>query len=210
MAFVRVTVTASALPAKLVLNRGRGLNVDQFWRFCGQNPDLRLELTARREIVVRPWAGLDGSFRIGEASFQLHRWAERNGRGRGLGSDAGYALPNGAVLSPNASWVSNERVAPLTKEQRRRWLPFAPDFIIELVSPFDQIGALRTKMDEWIANGALLGWLIDPDNQTVYVYKPDHPVKEKHGLSRISGEGPVAGFVLQLKEIWAGLAAQLT
>lgn len=137
-----------------------------------------------------------------EITFQLQRWAKTNGTGRAADSSAGYVLPNGAIRSPDASWVSNERLAGLTTEQQARFLPACPDFVVELRSPTDPIATLKNKMAEYLACGATLAWLIDPANRRVLVYRQGSAVEALDSPTSISGDPPLEGFRLTFQEIW--------
>jgi Uma2 family endonuclease len=109
-------------------------------------------------------------------------------------------------LSPDAAWVSNESLAKLTRNQRRQFLKLCPEFVIEVMSPSDRLSTAKHKMEEWRRNGVALGWLIDGDNRTVYIFRDGDASFEKvQDASRLSGEGPVAGFELDLTDIWTGL-----
>lgn len=135
----------------------------------------------------------------------MHDWARKYGRGVAFGSSVEFILPSGAALSPDAAWVSREKIDRLTKDERRKFLRLVPDFVAEVMSPSDRLPALQAKMEEWIANGVLLGWLIDGDAQTVYVYRIGEPMEELTGLTSLPGDGPITGLVLDLTAIWAGL-----
>ena len=115
---------------------------------------------------------------------------------------SGYKLPNGADRSPDAAWVRRERLAALTQKQKDRFLPLCPDFVIELRSPTDNLETVRAKLAEYIANGAQLGWLLDPLERKVYVYRPDAPVEILENPESVSSESLLAGFTLDLREIW--------
>jgi Uma2 family endonuclease len=136
---------------------------------------------------------------------QLDAWAEVDGRGETFESSAQFILPDGSALSPDASWVSHKSLAKLSHTQRRSFPRFAPEFVVEVMSPSDRLKAAREKMEQWIANGVQLAWLIDGDAQVVYVYRKGQSPKIKRGIQQLAGEGPVEGFVLQLKSIWKGL-----
>lgn len=113
----------------------RRIAQDEFYDLCVANPDLRMELTAEGEIVVMPPTGGETSYRNSELSGQLRDWARRDKRGRAFDSNAEYLLPDGSALSPDASWVERESLARLTREQKRKFLPVVPDFVVELLSP---------------------------------------------------------------------------
>ena len=203
---MRVELPERGLPAKLTLNPEEPLSDDEYFEFCMANPDVRFERTAQGDIVIVPPAGFESDFRNSRIVRRLDTWAESDGRGRASGPTAEFILPTGAALSPDAAWVSNGRIASLSKDQRRKFPPLCPEFVIEVMSPSDRPKAAQKKMAEWMRAGADLGWLIDADRRTVYVYRAGQPDPEVlTGISRIFGEGPVAGFEMELTDIWAGL-----
>jgi len=137
---------------------------------------------------------------------RLDLWAEDEGRGQAFGSTAVFRLPTGAALSPDAAWVTSQRIGELTKAQRRKFIPLCPEFVVEVMSPSDRLRAVQSKMYEWMRAGVELAWLIQPDEKTIYVYRRGQTEPEKKvGGVNIAGEGPVAGFELDLTRIWAGL-----
>ena len=141
-------------------------------------------------------------FQNAELSAQLRNWAEANGSGICGDSGTGYVLPNGARRSPDASWTEWSRIRALPKAQRAKYLYLCPDFVVELMSQTDRARTARAKMQEWIANGAQLGWLIDPGKRTVEIYRPDREPELLDQRETVAGEGPVVGFVLDLTRIW--------
>jgi Uma2 family endonuclease len=190
---------------KLVFDPEYTLSEADYLAFCRANPGLRCERTAEGEIVIVPPAGGEGAYRSGKAFGQLDRWAEEDVRGRAFDSSVEFLLPDGSALSPDASWVSNESLSSLTREQRREFLRLSPEFIIEVMSPSDRLKAAKTKMERWIHNGVELAWLIDGDHETVYVYRKGRSPVTRKGLQEIVADGPVKGFVLKLTAIWRGL-----
>jgi len=191
---------------RLLFDSDQMLSHKEYLAFCRANPDLRIERTAEGEIVIVPPAGGEGSYRSGKAFAQLDRWAERDGCGAAFDCSVEFLLADGSALSPDASWVSNEALARLTRSQRREFLRLCPEFVIEVMSPSDRLKPAQAKMEVWIANGVQLGWLIDGDHESVYVYRPDRPPKTLRGIKELAGAGPVAGFVLKLQAIWKGLS----
>jgi Uma2 family endonuclease len=189
----------------LVFNGGDGLTEKQYLDFCRANPGLRCERTAEGEVVIVPPAGGEGAFRSVKASGQLDRWAEEDGSGSAFDSSVEFILPDGSALSPDASWVSNASLHRLTREQRRQFLRLSPEFVIEVMSPTDRLKSAKARMDNWIANGVDQAWLIDGDNQTVYVYRRGRRPVTRRGLSQITAEPPLKGFTLKLEAIWQGL-----
>src|SRR5438552_4130968 len=172
----------------------------EFYDFCAQNPDLRIERDASGEIIIMPPTGWETSHRNSHLTAQLGAWAKRDGRGRAFDSNAEYLLPNGAARSPDASWVPQSRIDGVGKEEKRRFARLCPDFVVELTSPSDRLPKVQAKMREWMENGAALGWLIDPDRRTVYIYRQD--AEALVGVDHVTGEGPVEGFRLELAGIW--------
>jgi Uma2 family endonuclease len=175
---------------------------DEFYQFCADNPDLRAERTAEGDLIVMPPPGTETGRRNMKLSIRLGSWAERDGRGQAFDSSTGYTLPNTAVRSPDASWVLNSRYNALTTEEKRGHAPLCPDFVVELMSPTDRLSKVQAKMREWMDNGAQLGWLLDPDRRTAYIYRPGRDSEQSIHPDRLLGEGPVTGFVLDLAGIW--------
>ena len=175
---------------------------DQFYEFCRLNRELRIERDTEGEVIVMAPAGWESARKNAEITSQLQAWARQDGTGTAADSSAGYVLPNGAVRSPDASWVSNARLAFVTAEQRSRFLPLCPDFVIELRSPTDHLPALQEKMAEYLASGAALGWLIDPSNREVFVYRPGLDLERLDEPESLSGHSALAGFELRMGGIW--------
>ena len=202
---MHVALPETGLPAKILLNSRHKLNDEEFWDFCVENPDLNIERTEQGEIVIVAPAGGESSIRNGEVYAQLHQWAKTDGRGKAFESSAMFLLPRGAGLSPDAAWVSKQQLALLAKMQLKKFLPLSPEFVVEVRSPSDSLRRLKRKMEEWIANGVQLAWLIDGDTESVFIYRPGAGVEERQGDSHLDGEGPVQGFRLDLSDIWEGL-----
>lgn len=178
------------------------LTDEQFFELCQINRNLRMERTAKGDIIVMPPTGGEtGNRNIGIAG-QLYYWTRRDGTGAAFDSSTGFKLPNGADRSPDAAWVSHERLAQLTPEQKRKFVPLCPDFVVELLSPTDSLAATRAKMAEYIENGARLGWLIDPEARRVFVYRPGAPVEELKEVTEVSSDPELPGFTLDLRDIW--------
>jgi len=195
-------------PATLILDREDRLTDDEYFAFCVANPDLNVERTAEGDIVIAPPAGGESDFRRVSVITALGQWARVDGQGKAFGSSVHFLLSDGSGRSPDAAWVSNERLALLSKEQRRQFLRVIPEFVVEVLSPSDRIAAARKKMGLWMANGVELGWLIDGDARRVYVYRGASGTSEPRVVTdaeSIAGEGPLEGFVLPLGEIWEGL-----
>ena len=172
-----------------------------FWRLCGANPDLRLERTARGELIIMSPAGTESGGRNAKLTMRLGIWTEADGTGEHFDSSTGYKLPNGDTRSPDASWIRKERWNTLTLEEKRRFAPICPDFAVELCSPTDDRKVVQEKMREYLSCGLRLGWLIDPEAQSVEIYRPGQPVEILEKPVALSGEDVLPGFVLDLKGI---------
>ena len=193
---------------RMVLNvESMGITPDKFFRLCTDNPDLSLELTAQKEIVIMPPTGGEGDSQNLDITMQLGIWVKRTKNGKAFGPTAGFTLPNGAIRSPDAAWIRLERWLALSKERRRKLLPLCPEFVIELRSPSNTLRGLKNKMTEYIENGAQLGWLIDPFSQSVYVYRPGQPVERLDKPASVKGDPTLPGFILDLAEIWEDASA---
>jgi Uma2 family endonuclease len=152
----------------LVLNtESVGLTPDQFYRLCSDNPELRLELTAQKEIVIMPPAFSESGAWNFNVNVQLGEWIKRDGRGIGFDSSSGFTLPNGAVRAPDAAWALRDRWEALPKEKRSKFAHIVPDFVIEIRSQSETLRMQKAKMQEYIANGIPLGWLLDPYSRDV-------------------------------------------
>ena len=195
-------ILAEGFPLIIHLRPVVEMTDDQFFEFCQINRDLRIERTVHGELLIMPPAGWETSERNSEIGMQLRLWAKRDGTGAVTDSSGGFKLPNGATRSPDAAWTTHSRLAALTAEQRKKFLPLSPDFVLELRSPTDNLTALQAKMQEYLDNGARLGWLIDPEQQRVYVYRPQTPVEISENPETISGDPILSGFTLDLREIW--------
>lgn len=178
------------------------LTDEQFERLCAENPELRIELTAQGELIVMPPTGSETGWSNGRLNYRLSAWSEVDDGGLVFDSSTGFILPNGAKRSPDASWVRRERWSALPKEQRRKLAPLCPDFVVELRSPTDSLPVLQEKMQEYLENGAQLGWLLDPLERRVYVYQPGQPVVMLDNPEALSGDPVLPGFVLPVRELW--------
>lgn len=188
--------------SQLILEPPLTFTDEQFYDLCQRNRDLRFERTAEGEIIVMPPTGWETGDRNAEINMQLRHWAKTENNGVATDSSTGFRLPDGADRSPDAAWVSRERLAQLTREAKRRFLPLCPDFVIELMFPTDDLADVQAKMEEYIANGTQLGWLIEPEARRVYVYRPHTEVEILAQVAQVSGDPILPGFVLELAEIW--------
>lgn len=190
----------AALPIKPPV--GRPMTQEEFFAFCQQNRKLRFERNANGELILNPPPGALGGMQISAVAFQVGTWAKAKKLGVALGSSVGYVLPNGANRSPCVSWLSAEQIASLTPVQWQKLPPFCPFFLVEVCSPSSSFNRLQQKMDEYMANGCQVGWLIDPDEKQVHVYRPDQPVQVLDNPQTISGDPELPGFVLDLEPVW--------
>ncbi|WP_044208929.1 Uma2 family endonuclease [Coleofasciculus chthonoplastes] len=198
----QATTQIETFPLVLHLHPVINLTDDQFFEFCQINRDLRIERTATGELLIMPPTGTETGGRNFRLNGQLYNWTEQDGTGIGFDSSTGFTLPNGAERSPDAAWVKLERWNTLTPEQQQKFAPICPDFVIELRSASDNLTPLKTKMQEYINNGALLGWLIDCKKRQVYIYRPGVAMECLDNPATISGESVLPGFVLDLSKIW--------
>ena len=178
------------------------MNDDEFFNFCQLNPKLRIERTSAGDIIVMaPTGGKTGR---GNAKLivAFGGWAEKDGRGQVFDSSTEFILPNRAGRAPDVSWVRNERWEALTEKQQEQFPPLCPDFVVELRSPTDRLKTLIKKMEEYIANGAQLAWLIDPVERKVHIYRPGAPVEVIDDAKQVSGEPLLKGFVLDVQPLW--------
>ncbi len=179
------------------------LTSEGFLELCKANQDLQLERTATGEVIIMPptfpWTGKQNS----GLNAQVWNWNDRTSLGIVFDSSAGFTLPNGAVRSPDVSWVSKERWEALTEiQQKEEFSPLSPDFVVELRSSSDSLKKLREKMQEYIDNGVRLGWLIDSTTKQVRIYRPRQDVEVLESPATLSGEDVLPGFVLDLNKVW--------
>jgi Uma2 family endonuclease len=178
------------------------LTDDQLFEVCQLNQELWIERTAEGDLVIMPPEGGETNNRTITLITSLTRWAAADGTGVTFGIAAGFMLSNGAMRAPDVAWVLRSRLAPLSPEQRQKFLPLCPDFVVEIRSPSDRLSTVQAKMQEYIENGARLGWLIDAANRDVYVYRPNQPVERLDNPTTIAGASVLPGFVLELQTIW--------
>jgi len=187
----------------LTLNvKAIGLTDEQFEKLCADNPELRLELTAERELVIMAPAGSKSGWRSGVLFQRLANWAEKDKGGITFDSSTGFALGNGAKRSPDASWMRRARWDSLTEEQQEAFAPLCPDFVAEIRSPSDSLPALMAKMREYLENGAQLGWLIDPLERNTYIYRTGAPEEYVDAPTILRGDPVLPHFVFDVTEIW--------
>lgn len=175
---------------------------EEFLEFCRRNPDARIERDSTGEIIIMAPTFTETGSKNSHLNFLLYGWAIEDGTGRSFESSTGFTLPNRALRSPDASWISNKRWDALSDSERAGFAIISPDFVIELRSASDRLEKVEAKMEEYIENGSLLGWFIDPIERRVHVYRPNQEVEVLDDPGKVSGEPLLPGFVLELGEIW--------
>lgn len=176
---------------------------EKFLEFCQRNQDYRFEINAAGEIEIMPPTFLETSRKNNKISFQLTAWAEKDKTGEVFESDGMFTLPNGAKRAPDAFWITKEKYFNLTEQERQQeFARIVPDFVIELRSKSDGLVKLKKKMREYIENGVRLGWLIDPYEKRVYIYRENGEIEILENPAKVSGEDVLDGFELDLTEIW--------
>ncbi|MEG3968678.1 MULTISPECIES: Uma2 family endonuclease [unclassified Microcoleus] len=178
------------------------LTDDQFFELCQENENIRLERTAKGELIIMsPAGGETGSSNAG-LTAQIWIWNQQSKLGKVFDSSTGFKLPNNANRAPDASWVKLERWDALTSEQQKKFPPICPDFVVELMSPSDSLKDTQDKMKEYRDNGAVLGWLINRKSRQVEIYRQDREVEVLESPATVSGEDVLPGFILNLESIW--------
>ncbi|MGB3514762.1 MAG: Uma2 family endonuclease [Microcoleaceae cyanobacterium] len=188
------------LPPRLELKID--LTDEQFWQLCQENDDLRFERSATGELIIMSPTGGNTGKRNVKIITQLDIWNSQENLGEVFDSNTGFTLPNGADKSPDASWVSRKQWDYLTLEEQDKFVPLCPDFVVELMSPSDTLEKTRTKMKEYMENGAKLGWLINRKKRQLEIYRPTQDVEILENPQTVSGEKVLPGFVLDLTLIW--------
>ena len=178
------------------------LNEARFFDFCQLNSHLRIERTSTGELIIMSPAGSETGNRNAKLIQQLANWTDRDGTGIEFDSSAGFILSNGATRSPDASWIKLSRWNALSDEQKTKFAPICPNFVVEVRSPSDSLELLKDKMQEYIDNGASLGWLIDRQNRQVYIYQPNKDVRILNNPASVSGNSLLPNFDLDLTKIW--------
>ncbi|MGL5063781.1 MAG: Uma2 family endonuclease [Microcoleus sp.] len=178
------------------------LTDEQFFELCQKNENIRFERTAKGKLIIMSLAGGETGSSNAGLTAQLWIWNDRNKLGKVFDSSTGFKLPNGADRSPDASWVKLERWNALTSEEKKRFPPICPDFVVELLSPSDSLKETQDKMKEYRDNGALLGLLINRKSRQVEIYRQHQEVEVLASPTTVSGEDILPGFILNLESIW--------
>ena len=175
---------------------------EQFYAFCLANRELRIERSAKGEVIVMPPAFSDTGNRTIKIAQQITNWAEDDGTGEPFDSSAGFTLPNGAMRSPDVSWITLDRWTALSEEEQASFAPICPDFVVELRSSSDTLKSGQEKLEEYIENGARLGLLIDRKNRTVHVYRPGRAPEILDNPDHVSCDPELPGLMLKMAKIW--------
>lgn len=178
------------------------LTPTQFYQLCQENPDFKLERTVAGELVIMAPTGGETGKRNSQLNLQLGLWNEQTQLGEVFDSSTGFTLPNGSDRSPDASWIAKSRWEALTGEERERFIPLCPDFVVEIMSPSDSLSKAREKMIEYHQNGCRLGWLINRKNQQVEIYRIGREREILTCPETLSGEDVLPGFILKLNKIF--------
>ena len=178
------------------------LDEDDLFNFCQLNSHLRIERTATGKLIIMPPTGSETGNRNFKLIQQLANWTDRDGTGIGFDSSAGFILPNGATRSPDASWIKLTKWNTLSNEQKAKFAPICPDFVVEIMSPSDDLETLQNKMQEYIDNSASMGWLIDRSSRKIYIYLPNKNVEILENPVTVKGDPLLVGFELDLTKIW--------
>lgn len=193
-----VAMTALTIQLNSVID----LTDQQFYTLCQANREVRFERTATGELIIMSPTGSETGNRNGRFNQRLFNWSDQDASGIAFDSSTGFKLPNGADRSPDAAWVKLDRWNLLSQEQQQRFAPICPDFVVELLSPSDNLVTLQAKMQEYLDNGVQLGWLINRQTHQVEIYRSDRSVEVLNNPESLSGEDILPDFILQMSEIW--------
>ena len=198
----RPPVIEADTAVRLVLNvQSVGLTDDQFLHLCSDNRDFRIEMSAQGELIIMPPPGSKTGKRNSIIIGRLWNWTEQDGTGDCFATDTGFTLPNGAKRGPDAAWISRERWNRIPEDQQEKLAPICPDFVIELRSPSDRLPDIQEKMGEYIANGARLGWLLDPFDNCAIIYRPGQAPERIEDPTVLRGDPILPGFEFDFREI---------
>ena len=190
------------VPPNFIVDVKNVFTSEQFEQLCRDNRDIRMELTSQGELILMPPTGSKTGLRNADITRQFATWAKADGRGVVFDSSTGFVLANGARRSPDLAWVRLERWEALSEEEQEGFAPLCPDFVIQLRSRSDNLPPLQEKMEEWIANGASMAWMLDQLRRRVYIYRPNQPLETIEDPETVAGDPLLPGFILDLREIW--------
>jgi len=178
------------------------LSDEEFYQFCADNREQRIERDANHQITIMPPASSETGASNSELNRQLANWNVATELGKTFDSSAGFTLSTGAMLSPDASWIAQARWDALSPQERQGFARICPDFVVELLSPSDRLVDTMRKMEHWLQAGARLGWLIVPGTESVYIFEPGQPVRPVVGFDQELTAGPLLpGFRLELRRL---------
>ena len=175
---------------------------EELMRFCEDNDIARIERETNGELLLMSAASNRTGRKNAYVTHILTGWAEADGRGYCFDSSTGFTLPDGSMRMPDASWVEAKRWDAMSEADQERFSPICPEFVIEIRSKSDRLKTLQAKMEMWIANGAQVAWLIDPERKVVAIYRPGDSPEVLHEPNSVQGSGPVAGFELVMARVW--------
>lgn len=201
-----LVIQARSLGGYAELKYARKMSDAEFYRFCADNPELRIEQDQNGKLIIMPPVELDGGARENAVAATLYNWWEKHRNGLTFSPSAGFKLPDDSTRSADGSWVSAERLAAVSPDERKKFARVVPDFIVEVRSESDRIGRLKRKLtDVWLKNGVRLAWLIDPKKEKTYIYRADGSKEELDGFDRmLSGEDVCVGLELDLRRLRMG------
>lgn len=177
------------------------LTNDELFEFCSMNKELHIERDAAQNIIIMAPVGGNSGFHEVEFLTEVNIWRRQNG-GASFSSSTGFLMPNGAMRSPDACWISEARWSKVTEDEKKKFPPVVPDFVAEIRSPSDSLKGTKAKMEEWLDNGVRLGWLVDIHNQQVFIYREDGSIEIRKGFDNLlSGESVMEGFEFDLKQL---------
>ena len=178
------------------------ITVEHFEQLCQLNPELKLETNHHGELIVMSPTGYETGKNNADLLIQFGIWNRQYKLGIICDSSTGFILPNGAIRSPDLSWIAKERLTRFSKKEKEKFLPLTPDFILELMSPGDKLKDTQAKMQEYQDNGVKLGWLINPQQQQVEIYRQNESMEVINKPSTLSGEEFLPNLVIELDFIW--------
>lgn len=201
--FRSIELSLSGIAFPVLIRPAHPMTDEEFMAFAAQNESYRMEREPNGDLVVMTPAGLGTGNKNSRINRWLDTWADEDGRGLSFDSNTGFTMPSGAIRSPDASWLSQAKYDLLSPQEREQFSRVCPEFVIELRSPSDNLTVLKRKMEEWIENGVVLAWLVDPFEQAVTIYRSNTAPKRLDHPTEVTGEGPVTGFVLPLERIFS-------
>lgn len=195
-------MTITDIPVPISFHPLATLTDEEFFDFCQRNKELRIERDAEGDVTVMSPTGIDSSGSNTDLIIDFGIWSRKDGRGKLFESNAGFILPNGAIRAPDVAWVRFKKLDNFTRTEKKRFVPVVPDFVVELRSETDSISKLKEKMEEYIDNGVSVGWLIDPQNEEVWVYRADRAPEKLDKPTHLTGVADFADLSIPIGYIW--------